>query len=508
MDKHHIGLGLLLVMLGGTGFAGSTADRQQRQTQQIHIFPEPFKVKTLGTYRLGQNETIHDIILDLRDGAYTLVYQKQTGTDQREYYVRQGTKTLGPFSKYTRSYSWYTRDYAASGAWYTEKNEPHQYFIGSAKSIYGPIGDPDIFALQYVQFEDKFLSYQADIGLYDKKDTAYLLEDGEWKKLLEQDVSNIHIASGSGKAAYTYRSNGENFIMLDGESQGPFYYVDGIGWSSDGEQYMYAYGDAQASGTWETRFKHILFGEHRFSAETGFQQIGFSPDGTMPMFIDGPRLTIVSAAGTIVKTILSEKGEIHSYKVSKNSELIAYTSVVPEANEQYVVLCYPDNNTIRYGPFINGTVAYDFSPNTKVFYCKGNKAGQTSQVIYLDNKEYAINDDHDRIRPVFTAQENRYAGLQEDKNWSFIADIDMDTYFRGNVLHTEGMSVIVAPDMEQVILPDGTPVYWTQQQDRKYLHLFYDQYGPFDFANDYSDASIIRWLICYRGNIQLITIER
>jgi hypothetical protein len=462
-------------------------------------------VKTLGAYRLGQQEKIHDIILDPLDNGYTVVSEKQTAPKQAEYYVRQGATTLGPFIQYARSYTWYTRDYTQSNAWYAEGAEPRQFFIGSAKTVYGPIADPDIYALQYVRFEDRFLSYRADIGVYDKKDVSYLLRNGSWRELLEEDVSDIHIAPVTGKAAYSFRAQGENYIMVDGTVHGPFYYVDGVGWSADGERYAYAYGEAQRSGSWDDRLKRLVYGAETIDAQTAFQELAFGTKGLM--FIDGNSVGVIGDDGSIQR-FSSEKGRVLSYKVSKDGGTIAFSYVEPDSNRCFVSLVNPDAPVV-YGPFINGTVSYDFSPNSKTFYCKGTKPDQVNQVIYLDAKEYAVHDPgNNRVTPIFTPRENHYAGLQEDKYLAFIADIEGDTYFRGNLLYTGKTSIIVAPDMEQVILPDGTLIYWTESGNRKYLHLAEERYGPFDYADDYSDGSTIRWIICYRGNIQLITLER
>jgi hypothetical protein len=270
--------------------------------------------------------------------------------------------------------------------------------------------------------------------------------------------------------------------MLDGKTLGPFVSTDIIGWSTDGQRCAYQYANGNVFG--------IIYGGYSYTSSRWIYP-SFAPDGKMLAFEEDTILHLVSDTGYDRK--MYANGSIWNWCISNDGRYTAY-SYEDTAEQQRVVLVGPDSGQRMYGPFQRYTVSFSFSPNPEIFVCTGKEAATGQKVIYANNEKYAVNGD--TIVPVFSAQEGKYA--------AFIADIDYNTR-----LYTDSMIVEVAKEFENTILPDGTPVYWTRDDNYGlYLNISYDRYGPLDYTINVSDAGTIRWLICNGGNIQIISVGR
>jgi hypothetical protein len=433
--------------------------------------PAPLTVKNLGSYEPGRGERIQKIILDSNYTAYAMIYWTNSG-----WYVRQGGRVFGPFS-----YVDYD-NYYHSGTW-SAQNGQGQYFVGSAGTTNGPISDPGIEAVRSVHnLDGRRLAYTADIT-----NNQYILQNGLRREGPYDSLGNLHVAPVTGKIAYEYGDKGKNYLMIDGKTQGPFTYTHIIGWSSDGQKCAYQYTDGND-------IMYIIYGGYSSYTSSSWSN-SFAPDGKTLVFSEGTTLHLVSDTGFDRR--IYARGSIRNWRISNDGRYAAYM-YQDAAEQEWVVLVSPDGSQRQrtYGPFQKYTVSFSFSPNPEVFVCSGTEALTGQKVIYANDEKYAVSGDIAYPVPVFTAQEGKYA--------AFVADIGSS-----NILYTDSMIVAVDQKMGNTVLPDGTPVYWTRDDNYSiYLNIAYDRYGPFEYAANISDAGTIRWLMCGGGNMQLISIER
>jgi hypothetical protein len=428
--------------------------------------PPPFSVSSLGTYELRREETISNVLVDPERGAYSLISRQG-----REYYVSQGGRGFGPFPSIN-----YT-----GGAW-SARNRQGQYFVGSAGITNGPISDPAIAEILSVwNLDNRRLAYTADIS-----GGQAILQNGLKREGPYDWLGNLHIAPVTGNIAYEYQTGGGNYLSIGGETLGPFTSTNIIGWSQDGRRCAYQY---RSGNTY-----HIIYG--------GYARIfpewisgSFAPDGKTLIFTENTNMHLVSDTG--FDRILSANGRLYRGSVSQDGRYAAYT-YIDAADREWIVLVRPDGGQRSYGPFQKWSGSYSFSPNPEVFFCTGTETNTGRQLVYVNDEKYLVSGNN--ITPVFSAQDGKYA--------AFIADVYADVYYTG-LMYTDSMIVEVSNGMENTILSDGTPVYWTgQDHHQRYLNISNDSYGPFDYALSISDAATIRWLICGGGKIQIVSIKR
>jgi hypothetical protein len=440
------------------------------------LFPSPFRVKTIGQYRLNQKESIRHILVAPGGESYTLIYEKNA--QSYEAYVKQGNQTFGPFV-----YVEYGNEYG-KGVWYA-KNQQNQYFLGTAKTVNGPISN--LAAIASIQnIDDRRLAFTADL-----ETGQYIFQNGLRREGPYDDIKDLNIAPLTGKIAYAYKTGQGNYIMADGKSHGPYngdwwdYRTRIIGWSGNGQKCAYIYT--------HNKRRTIVYGDKAIGTYADNSTPSFGPDGETLFYIGDGRLYRTTGSGSepAISDNNNTAGPMVSYALSPDASRLAYSYRMDD-RRYYVVLPLPGGGIKTYGPFSNWP-EYNFSPNSKIFYCTGSEAGMEQPVMYINDEKYTV--DGYGIRPVFTSGDNRYA--------AFIAEI------RYLSLSTDTMSVNVSDKMESAILPDGTPVYWTEQSYQVYqLHISYNTYGPFDYAGDLSDREYIRWVLCDKGAIQLIELKR
>jgi hypothetical protein len=432
--------------------------------------PSPLQLSQLGQYQLKEDEYLYDIKFDSRDKSYTLFYAKQKSLlGGAEYYVRQGSRTLGPFTSCDAGWGeyWYARD--AGG----------NVFAGTAKQMNGPFFNPSITAIaDFYPVDAQRLAFLADLD-----DNSFLLLNGTQQPQRFSSRPSVSIAPKTGKAAYVYWESGLH-LVVDGKLWGPFNYGEAglVSWTSDGQRCIYYYKEASGNEPWV-----LFYGDRLIKRARGNFSVFKLGDDTIVFLADGALYT-ASASG-IKETISLPNMYINGFSVSEDGKSIAF-SYHPsnDSNTLYVNYPRPNGRLRTYGPF-KSWVSFYFQNNTTL-YVSGYEAESNTPVYFLNDSKYTGD------------YYSQWAA--GDKYAAFVADIPGGYY----VLQTDTMSVRIDNTVSAAILPDGTPVYCTTDNGYRYFHVGTTRYGPFEVIQDMSTGLVRQWVLAGGGLIQMVVLSQ
>lgn len=439
------------------------ATSQQGSAHETGIHPS---LKLLSTLNLEPNERVDKIVASGDGSAYVVVTSVETGilVKKKIYYVRQGSKRLGPFTSFTEQ---------EKGSWVATGSHG-RYYVGSPWTVIGPLSS-DVTGIGWARtMADRRLAFIAKT----KNDQEYL-QLGETKGTTFGYIYDLTPSPDNLSIAYLAQ-RGNQFYEVTGSSvNGPYDYYNGYGstlvWSPDGSVCAYA---AQTG-----KDVYIYEGTTRIGPFGWVYELLFAPEGKTLVYIADDyifagkeRLGPFVGPGRLV--------------FSPHGNRFAFAGQKYNGGMEFVHL----NNGKTYGPFYDFGLRYDFSPDGRTFFCRGiDASGDT--VVYMGNQKTVIKSQYAFPIPVFSKQ---------GRHDAFVVDTGSPSW----QMNMKNKKLDVDPKLPYGILSDGTPLYWKSMNGGHYLVTGDLQQGPYEVITDVSTAEAFRFLVVQKQAVYLLSCPR
>lgn len=428
---------------------------------QVASAPPALVERSLAKAALEAGEAVEGIVASADAQSLALVTSRQEGVlkKTRSYYVRVGGRRLGPFPRLElqEKGSWIAQD--ASGAWY----------VGSASSSLGPMAEySDLFWARGLA--DRRLAFKADVpeGEY--------LSEGTKRGTLYERVWNVTPSPGDSTVAYVGYREGKYRVVVGDRASEPFDDAGNLVWSPDGS--LLAYTAAIGAGT------YVCAGARRIGPYERVDSLTFAPDGKTLVYcadrcIFAGDERLGPYKNTVENVVFSPDGSRFAFSVSDSPD--PTRTVHLDSGE-------------TYGPYLSWTLSYSFSPDGRTFFCAGYDMKSDKLVVHM-GRERTVAEGYGPATPYFS---------RDGRQAAFAVDVDWDEW----ELRVGNRKLGIASDLACGILPDGSPLYWRNGEDGRYLVAGGEERGPFAAVSDISDASTFRFVAWKDGEIRLLSRDR
>ncbi len=449
--------GSFLLFLKDANSAGESAGGETREDARV-IRAQKTQLMKLD---LKPDETVRDIIANPTGIGYVVVtaHPKSILRKSYDYYITQGTKRLGPYSRVSSQ---------EHGAWIAESLDG-QWYVGSSTSVTGPLSkdNPPGWARS---LEDRRLAFKVDIS----EGGAYL-QEGLLKAGTFDYIWAVTPSPSNTSVAYIGSKDGKSYVIVGDKSFGPFDGAGSIIWSPDGSTYAFQ--------AYIANQNYIFVNGEKNGPYKMLSSFIFAPDGK----------TLVYGADNY---LVAGDERLGPYKGTPGSIVFApsgghFAFSVWEKNEGNIV--YLDSGE-TYGPFPWGS-EYTFSPDGKSFFCSGYEKEADSRVVYLDGKRIVLGNRYATTLPLFSA-EGRHKAFSVDIDWG-----EWKMYLGSEKIEIDG-------GLPYGLLSDGSPLYWVTRGETHTLMIGNTDEGSYSAVADVSDASSFRFLASQDDRLYLITCPR